>query len=104
MSEVNINTSQYNKIAVQDGTLFMYAINKMDRVMNFHFINLRFDVTPEKEMHGFGDPDAHSTALVSSSPAIRKLFTQPVLNRCNIFIRFPCAFRLYGHSVLLWYW
>jgi hypothetical protein len=91
MSEVNWTTSQRNQIAVQDRTLFMYAINKMDCVMNFHSINFRFNITPEKEMHIFGDPGAYSTTPLASSPAIRKLFTQPVLNNCNILFPFPVS-------------
>jgi hypothetical protein len=88
MSDVNRNTSERNIIAVQDRTLFMYAIKKMDCVMNCHSINLRFNITPEKEIHIFGDPGAYSTAPLASSPAFRKLFTQPVLNRCNILFPF----------------
>jgi hypothetical protein len=42
-------------------------------------------------MHIFGDPGAHSTAPVSSSSAISKLFTQPVLNHCNISFPFPVS-------------
>jgi hypothetical protein len=91
MSEVNRNASQHNKIAAQDRNLFMYAVSKVDSVMNFNSINLRFNIAAEKEMHRFGDPGAHSTAPVSSGSAIRKLFMQPVLNHCNISFPFPVS-------------
>jgi hypothetical protein len=47
--EVNRNTSQHNKIAFQDRNLFIYAVSKMDCVMNFDSINLRFNIIPEKK-------------------------------------------------------